>query len=122
MICASGGAYIGFIDPNHQLAFTRYDANSHKQATDDLFGRGCARYIINDDRLVLRQGKQKVKIVRVMDDVEFLNAIGKERDFPGIAEWRSGVTNGTKQATEKNDSKRKKGSGDEAERIEKNEN
>ena len=97
--CASGGAYTGFINPRHQLAFMRYDSDAHKQGTDDTGGIGCARYIINGDRLVLRVGKQNVRIIRVVDDATFRSMIKEEREFPGIADWRDGMTEGLQGAT-----------------------
>ena len=78
--CASGAAYIGSIGPENQLVFTRHDSNRPR---DSKSSQSWEKSLINDNTLVLRVGKRKVKIVRIVDDAEFL--AGKE--FSSVEEW-----------------------------------
>ena len=85
--CTNGAAYVGSIGFDKQLMFTRYDNDSGDEKGNQAVSSGCEKYVINGDTLVLRVGKRKVKVVKVVDDAEILAGKGAGEHFPGATEW-----------------------------------
>ncbi|KAL8996930.1 MAG: hypothetical protein Q9169_003689 [Polycauliona sp. 2 TL-2023] len=81
-LIAAKGAYIGSVaGPEHRTMPDHVEFTPIKNWTDEYINN----FIINDNLLILRAGKWRVRVIKIVDDGEFEKA---GLDVPGWREWK----------------------------------
>ncbi|KAL9127599.1 MAG: hypothetical protein Q9217_003557 [Psora testacea] len=91
-LCAKGGAYIG----------SRPDSGGSMNDLVDFLpclnwkSKETAKYIMDGDLMLIRIGKWKIRVIKIISDDEFER---RGLDAPGWKEWKKSVTSGIAQKT-----------------------
>ena len=86
-LIAAKGAYIGSVaGPEYRTMPDHVEFTPIKNWTDEYINK----FIINDNLLIVRAGKWRVRVIKIVDDAEF-ESLGL--DVPGWRDWKERTEN-----------------------------